>query len=315
MENETTLLPSLSLVVGTKGYNHLYWHPITKKWNGPRADNFYDSKREDDMIDTYTMFLNSVEIKLPKVKEKAIYYYNAFPEDFVISVMVSCSSKFKEFRELWESSKPILEEFKEKLGTVTFQFPISFKCSRNNIEKLKILKKLIKESGETDESTYLSSLNCVCEFKSVSWFDKERYPNAKKKLFKGNWVMANIHIGKQYTKYHFGDLVDGMNIGYSKSDFLYFKMNGSHGIGIGTYGVDLLQKEILEMVESKENLKKVYVYFGNTDSWEPYSTAVTNSYGILEVNKYFPLSQYNVTDTQIMTPSSIFDAILLSQLI
>lgn len=299
-----------TLHVGTKGYTHAHWMPIEKKWNGPRTENFYDTKKDDDLIDTYILYLDSLELKLPKSKEKMIYYAENFPECTIISFWVSYTTKLKNFLEWWKVSKEILDEIKNQLGVLTIEFPTSFKCTRSNIEKIKEMKKII-------EGDY----NIVCEFKSKTWYDLELYPNAKKNIFRNNWVMATVNIGKQYDKHHFGDVKDGTSEGiYSDTnDFMYFKMNGSKGIGLGTYGAELLELEILKRVDSKMETRTrpltVFVYFSNVDSWEPYSKRATNSYGVMEVNTLYPLAQYGVTDSRVMTPSAIFDAVLLKQLL
>lgn len=243
----------MSIFIGTSGYMFSYWESV------PRHNvlNFYKTK---DKLKEYSKKLSSVEINVgnyraitPKMCEGWIKQVDEnFRFTIKISLYITHYKKLNNFEEWWQKFQKCLDVLGRKLGALLFQFHPSFKCTDKNIKKLEVVKKIVP-----------SLYKCAFEFRDMSWYEDE---NIKKfsHLFTKRWCQCMVYVADcRGNEFSFGNLTEGLHIGFINKKIGYVRLHGTKKFSIGTYTQE--QMEYVHCLLSQYKYK--YAYFNNTDSW------------------------------------------------
>mgnify|MGYP001050439346 CR=1 FL=1 len=177
-------------------------------------------------------------------------WYKMTPKGFVFAVKVSrLITHIKKLKGVETSWKVFLENavnLKEKLGPFLFQFPPSFKATRENIKRLEKFSNFIRKNS-CSNSRKLMDPRLACEFRHKSWCDNEIYNILKK--YNIAWVVADSPSFPKEEKI--------------TANFAYVRMHGSRILFSSKY----TDKELKDLAQKiKEWLKQyldVYIYFNN----------------------------------------------------
>ncbi|SNZ09021.1 Uncharacterized conserved protein YecE, DUF72 family [Persephonella hydrogeniphila] len=216
--------------IGCSGYFYWGWKGVFYPEEIPPSKWFeYYSSIFD------TVEINSTFYRFPK-KSSVKKWYRQSPEDFVFSVKVNKQithiKKMKNVKEELDQFYSVLSEsLQEKLGAFLFQFPPSFRYSKENIER--ILENL---------NPYF--LNVV-EFRHKSWWNEEVY-----KIFLDKKItFCSISAPRLPEK-----LVQ-------TSEDVYMRFHGRESWYRYNYSEEELQQWINEIKDRKIN--RLFVYFNN----------------------------------------------------
>lgn len=309
----------MALHIGTTGYSYNYW-------GGENGRGFYKTKKAN--LQEYTAHFQSVALRArPSVEIGNTYYkrptrkqcenwYKSTPAGFCFTI--KAERRITHYRKLnpavvkeWvpEFLKAI-EPLKEKLGCIFFLCPPNFSCKLEHIQRIALLKSLIGSAEPT--------IKCAFEFRHDSWYlGKSQNPESMeaaelKRVFSGNFCMITV-FNRVIKDHKLGNFGIGNHIYKGPSgDFQYYRLHGLEHFCIGTYGYDNMEKLAKTIQFEISQGKQVFVYFNNTDSWEPYNTQQVAKNPCLVVNELYPLAMYGIAmTTGYHIPSAIFDATVL----
>ncbi len=224
------------LYIGTSGWNY-------RDWTGVFYPEHLSSK---DYLRFYSDHFNTVEINssfyhFPK---NATYrnWYSQVPEDFLFSLKVHRSithiKRLLDIKKEWEKFFDGVINLKEKLGVILFQFPASFRCNDENLERIENF--FINCAAPTGNKQF------AFEFRHISW-DDERIIKILKK-YNAGWVIANSSRYPEIEKI--------------TADFVYLRMHGPEELFASEYSETQL-KNLAEKIKRWKNRKSIFVYFNN----------------------------------------------------
>ncbi len=243
----------LKLYIGTSGWAYSHWEGI-----------FYPKDlKSKDKLKYFSQYFRTAEVNysfyhLPK----PITYQNWYkqtPEDFIFSVKVSRFithiKRLKKVNSAWRVFLKNALILKEKLGPILFQFPPSFKATKENTKRLKEFLRILK-SRTSKGSSASKRLRFAFEFRHISWCDNKVYDLLKK--YGIAWVIAD---SPAYPKAE-----------EITANFIYIRMHGSRILFSSNY----TKQELKNLAQKiKKWLKKydIYVYFNN----DAYGYAIENA--------------------------------------
>lgn len=238
----------------------------------------YENNKEE-----YYKNLNSVEINytyyhkpLEKTWKK---WENETNKTFGFSIKLNQNLLYyqnsKAYNLLFEEFMQGIDILGKKCKVLLIQFSKRYANNNNNINQLiKLINKIKIRNKKID---------VAIEFRDNSWFCAEIYDIMKRK--KCGIVITNINNKNDWT-----NLIDGfnpplINDEYVKTtNFIYIRMHGSEGKYVGSYDNKIL-KNIMNFIEPIK-IKRVYIYFNNTNTGNAYDDA-------LRLTKKIVLSMHN----------------------
>ena len=297
-------------IIGTSGYMYPIW---TKKVVPPamraQATTFYSTVSSAAILKEYCTHFKAVEINCTRYKQltptQCANWYKNTPDDFIFSIKmplyITHQKKLNDFEEWWSKDfYPCIKKLKHKLGVLLFQFK-DMKCTPKNINKLMNVKSIIPVG-----------MRCAFEFRTMDWYEAEKV--LRKTVFTGNWVLVtNFVTNGGITQSDFGELKDGIIEAISQHftvPFTYIRLHGSLGYCEGTYGSDTLITQVYSRCTANIN----FIFFNNTDTWEPFSIGQIYDADI-PLNSLWPLSHYMLKIGTTTILSAVMDALLLSRLV
>jgi len=241
------------IFIGTSGWIYPHWEGI-----------FYPKKiANKDKLKYYSKHFKTTEVNysfyhLPK-PATFLKWYQETPYNFIFSLKVSRFithiKRLKGIKRAWKVFLKNALNLREKLGPFLFQFPSSFKASRENIKRLKdlleflVLKPVAKKR---DRLFYeqLFKLRFAFEFRHQSWHQEKVY-----KILKKHNCALVIADSPCYPKAK-----------VITADFVYFRMHGSKVLFSSKYTKKEL-KDLSQKIKKWNNRgKEVFVYFNNDAS-------------------------------------------------
>jgi uncharacterized protein YecE (DUF72 family) len=252
------IVTSKSYRIGTSGYQYDSWH-----------NRFYP--KGVDEFDYYSKRFNSVEInytfyKIPSL-ETWKRWYDESPVNFVFSIKLNqylVNKKDLHNDKRFNEFMIGLTALKGKMGCLLVQYNSRFKYKPVNLQKVISLIKQIRRKDRT--------LDVAFEFRDVSWFNDTVYDVMKR-------YSATIAISHVNRLGGWTGLEDGFNPSLDKfvktADYVYVRLHGTAGQYIGRYDT----KTIHELTNFLERLKvkRVYLYFNNTDSSDGMPDAIIDA--------------------------------------
>ncbi|MCM8797842.1 MAG: DUF72 domain-containing protein [Candidatus Omnitrophica bacterium] len=231
------------IFIGTSGYSYPHWGEGV----------FYpQGLRENKWLEYYAKFFNTVELNVTfyRLPQKSAFksWYKRVPEDFSFVVKgsryITHVKKLKDIGDALVRLFGLLEELKEKLGVVLWQFPPGMKMDIEKLEKFCVQISRYK-------------IRQVFEFRHSSWFNEGIYGILKK---------YNFSLCLAHSPYW--PLVEVIT-----SDFVYLRFHGGESL----YGSNYAEKELQSWADkAKIWLNKgidFYAYFNN----DAYGYAVKNA--------------------------------------
>lgn len=299
----------MQIIYGSSGYQYEMWGPPPPK-SGVSSDsikNYYTTKNKDKQLWIYAKEFPSVELNFTRYRKLTPKASSNFVKKTPIgfkffikaSLYITHYKKLTDFGVWWTEFEVCLKIFEEanRLEGVLFQFHPSFKKNRKNLEKLENMKKVIPER-------FIIAL----EFRDSSWYSTSIGGDEDVhlvKLFEGNWIFATLHLPEvRGNDANFGDLSGGIHAPPSEvsaNELAYHRFHGTYDYSHGTYGFEYLSRWREGL---SPDMKKVYAYFNNTDTYEVE--------GIPE--KGIPYSRGVPLGVQ-LTPSPIYDMRCISALV
>ena len=258
-ENVWEIYPK-KVYIGTSGYQY-------ETWRGKGKNTFYPNNLNiSKEFDHYSKKFDSVEInhtfyKVPSLKVWN-NWYNRAPKDFKYSIKLNRA--IANYKNLAEHKKQVnkfitgLDALGNTLGCLLVQYSSRFKNKPANLDKVEKLIKKIRSKKE--------KLDIGFEFRDKSWFVKDVYELMKR--YKCSIVIVNVNNKSGWARWA-GNLDLGFNPSldsYVKTaSFIYVRMHGSIGQYVGGYD----NKTLVKLTNFLEPLKvkRVYIYFNNTDSF------------------------------------------------
>jgi len=258
---------TVKIYTGTSGFTApFYW------WK-----DFYreHSKKE---LEYYSTLVNSVEINCTRYRKLTIkqtsQWFAKTPENFKFTVKIpeyiTHAKKLNGFDEWWVDFFELVKPLKHKLVAFLFLFPQIIHCTEKNIKTLEHIKTILPV-----EYDY------AFEFRNIQWYDNygtdSGFRRRLRELFSDNWGLATIHVtngaksdlGDDSTV-HIGNIPNGWHntLNY-RSRFMYIRFHGTVGVFQGHYDDNTLDSTIRDYTElaQKYGIKKIYMYFNNTDSF------------------------------------------------
>ncbi|MCM8778258.1 MAG: DUF72 domain-containing protein [Candidatus Omnitrophica bacterium] len=220
---------------------------------------FYPKElRENKWLEYYCKFFNTVELNVTfyRLPPKNVFknWYKRVPEEFLFvakgSRYITHVKKLKDTKDALIKLFDLLEELKEKLGVVLWQFPPGMKV------ELKRMEEFFKQISKY-------KVRQAFEFRHPSWFREEIYNLLKE---------YNFSLCLAHSPYW--PLVEVIT-----SDFVYLRFHG----GTSLYGSNYSEKELQTWAEkAKIWLGKgldFYAYFNN----DAYGYAVKNALRLREI--------------------------------
>ncbi|WP_457626607.1 DUF72 domain-containing protein [Persephonella sp.] len=216
--------------IGCSGYFYWGWKGIFYPEDIPPSKWFEYYASVFDTVE-----INSTFYRFPK-KSSMRRWYRQSPEGFVFSIKVNKEithiKKMKDIKEKLDDFYSVVSEsLQEKLGAFLFQFPPSFKYSKENISRIL-------------DSLNLKFLN-VLEFRHGSWWNNEVY----KTLSENNIVFCSISAPKLPE-----ELVQ-------TSEDMYIRFHGREN----WYKYNYSEEELrvwAEKIKSKK-INRLFAYFNN----------------------------------------------------
>lgn len=228
------------LHIGTSGWAYSHWDGI-----------FYpEDLPSKNKLKYFSRYFKTVEINysfyhLPRPTTFQNWYKQA-SRGFIFAVKVSRFithiKRLKNVKGAWEQLIENALNLKEKLGPILFQFPPSFRATKDNIQRLENFLKTINIQQLT-----IYNLHFAFEFRHKTWYDQIIYNLLKK--YKVAWVIADS------SRYPRADVVT--------ANFVYIRMHGPKAIFSSKYTkkeLSSLSQEIKRWLRQKLD---VYVYFNN----------------------------------------------------
>ncbi|REC78624.1 DUF72 domain-containing protein [Chryseobacterium elymi] len=221
-----------SLYIGCSGFYNNDW----------KGSLYPENAQSKDFLTLYSQGFNTVEInstfyRKPTAKT-LLKWHDETPEEFKFFIKIpraiSHEKRLKDSKEdISEFCTHIQTHLKEKLSGFLYQFPPSFKKSKENIAL--ILTSL--------DFNYLN----VIEFRHNSWWTDEIFSVLKE----NNIVFSGVSFP--------GDLPEEIIDNYP--EVLYYRLHGKPVLYKSEYSLDFLG-ELAEKISHSE--KKVFVFFNNT---------------------------------------------------
>jgi len=241
------------LYIGTSGWVYSHWQGIFYPKGLPSKDKLkYFSKHFKTTEINYSFY------HLPR---SSTYqnWYSQTPEDFLFSVkasrFITHIKRLKGVKTAWKTFLENTLHLKEKLGPILFQFPPSFKATKENIKRLEDFLRLITKN----------KLHCAFEFRHKTWYEKKVY-----KLLKKHKVALVVADSPRYPR---ADVVT--------ANFVYIRMHGSKVMFSSSY----TKKELKDLSQAirkwLKQRKDVFVYFNN----DAYGYAIKNAKELLKFYK------------------------------
>jgi len=261
-------MPKGKLFIGTSGWVYSHWEGIFypedllgKDYNPPTTRLKYYSQHFKTAEVNYSFY----HLPRPSTYQN---WYKQTPEDFLFAVKTSrfithtclAGKQVKRLKTAWETFIENALNLKEKLGSILFQFPPSFKATEINLKRLtEFFKPLSLTRGPSS-----GSLRFAFEFRHKSWRDEKTY----KLLTKYNvaWVIAD---SPHYPKAE-----------EVTADFIYIRMHGSKVLFSSNYTkkeLEVLSRKIKKWLKSAD----VYCYFNN----DAYGYAIENAKELIKLCK------------------------------
>jgi len=241
------------LYIGTSGWIYRHWD-----------ETFYSNKlSSSEKLNFYSKHFNTAEINYSfyHLPRPSTYqnWYNQTPADFIFAVkasrFITHIKKLQKIEEIWKQFLGNALNLKEKLGPILFQFPPSFKATKENIKRLENFLKLIT----------IHRLRFAFEFRHNSWCNKKTYQLLKK--YNVAWAIAD---SPSWPK---AEIVT--------ADFVYIRMHGSKVLFSSKY----TKRELEDLAQKIKNWlkeeKDVYCYFNN----DAYVYAIKNAKELLKLCK------------------------------
>ena len=228
--------------IGTSSIRNSAWQPLFFPEELPSSKWF---EYYCEYFDTYE--INASFYKFPKVRTMQNWYKKS-PTGFLFAVkapkIITHTKRFIDVAaELDEFYAVCAEGLQEKLATVLFQCPPSFKYSEDRLEII------------------LSSLDYnfknVVEFRDESWWRPEVYAS------------FSAH-GITFCSVSYPMLSDDI---ITTSDIGYLRLHGVPNLFYSGYDEQQLS-DYLTAINNNENIKEFFVYFNNTASVEGINNAL-----------------------------------------
>lgn len=238
-----------SLYIGCSGFYNNDWKGF-----------FYpEDAKSKDFLTLYSQQFNTVEInstfyRNPTAKT-LLKWYDETPDDFTFFIKIPKTvthiNRLKESQEeVYAFCDHIQQNLKEKLAGFLYQFPPSFKNSKENND-------LIMNNLD------FNFLN-VIEFRHESWWKEEVFNALKEK----NIVFSGVSFP--------GNLPE--NVIVTHPEILYYRLHGKPILYKSEYSKEFL-KDLAEKIKSLQ--KKTFIFFNNT--WG--SAAIHNSLYLKKILK------------------------------
>ena len=218
------------LYIGTSGWAYQHWNNI-----------FYPACLPDkDKLKYYSQQFKTTEVNYSfyRLPSPATYenWYQQTPRGFLFSLkasrFVTHIKRLKEVESAWQQFIENASNLKEKLGPILFQFPASFRATKENKTRLQ---------------EFLRFAQGAFEFRHESWEDKEIYHLLEKN--NSAWVIAD---SPSYPK---KEIIT--------TDFVYLREHGSQVLFASKYSTAELSKLAGKIGKWRATGKDVYVYFNN----------------------------------------------------
>jgi uncharacterized protein YecE (DUF72 family) len=222
-----------NLFIGTSGYNY-------KEWQG---DFYPENVKQKDWMAYYSKQFSTIEINAtfyrnfpPHVYEK---WYNATDEDFTFTLKGPRTiTHIKRLQDIDEELVVFFSanaQLKEKLSSVLWQFPASFRNNEKNFANLSYFLKNLPPKYRQ-----------VIEFRDTSWFTKNVYDL----------------VSQRETGFVINDSNKFPAATVVTTDFAYVRFHGPKKLYASSYSRDELQiwsEQIAKWLQTKD----VYCYFNN----------------------------------------------------
>lgn len=218
--------------IGCSGFYNNDWKGFFYPENAPSKD----------LLSLYSKEFNAVEInstfyRKPTAKT-LIKWFDETPEDFRFFIkipktishekrLLDCKDEISEF------CKHIDENLKNKLSGFLYQFPPSFKNTKENVEL--ILNNL--------DFAYLN----VIEFRHESWWNTEVFDILKSK----NIIFSGVSFP--------GNLPEDVII--NNNDTIYYRLHGTPILYKSEYSEEFLN-DLVKKINNKQ--KNIFIFFNNT---------------------------------------------------
>ena len=240
------------LLIGTSGWVYGHWEGIFYPEGLPSKDKLkYFSQHFKTTEINYSFY----HLPRPSTYQN---WYNQVPADFIFAVkasrFITHIKRLKNIKKAWEQFIGNALYLKEKLGSILFQFPPSFKATEENIKCLESFLKLIRTDSLSNSCKFA---RYAFEFRHKSWRDGKNYKLLEK--YSIAWVIAD---SPSYPKAE-----------EVTADFVYIRMHGSKVLFSSKY----TNKELKDLSQKiKKWLRKgldIYIYFNN----DAYGYAIENA--------------------------------------
>lgn len=252
------------LFIGTSGWLYGHWQGIFY----PKDLLSKNYKSAITYLQYYSKHFKTVEINysfyhLPRPSTYQNWYFQV-PAEFVFAVkasrFITHIKRLKNVKSAWKTFIENALNLKEKLGPILFQFPPSFKATKENIKRLEIfLKDVLRNILERKckiKKAMTFILRIAVEFRHRSWCNEKIYNLLKK--YNIAWVIAD---SPRYPK---AEVIT--------ADFVYIRMHGSKVLFASKYTNEEL-KVLSQKIKKWQENTDVYVYFNN----DTYGYAIENA--------------------------------------
>lgn len=287
--------------VGSSGYLYNYWGSRVCKniqlvnlstldsikhdsdinsLKNPEIYNFYpidlDKKK---WLTWYSLFFDSVEINCTRYRKltpsmckswmKLVVDNSRFKFVIKVDTYITHAKKLIDIDEWWNRTKDCITEFSGKFYCLLFQFPPTFKRTKNNLDKLFKLQKLVKYDNQHN------LVKCAFEFRDTSWFsnridsstDLDLYIYQKKLFLATRWTIVTSHIPPtNRNEPNFGNLQAGIYSfrNNSRKKFVYHRFHGTLKYSSGLYGYTYLNNFVKSIDPCVTN---ICCFFNNVDTY------------------------------------------------
>ncbi|WP_347251870.1 DUF72 domain-containing protein [Legionella sp.] len=220
------------LFIGTSGWSYADWSGL-----------FYPKEvKADDFLPFYAQHFDTVELnnsfyKLPSVKNVR-RWYELTPSNFIFSCKanryITHMKKLQGIEKSVDSLLTVLNEFREKLGPILFQFPPYWHYNSAR------LKSFIENLPK--------NFNYTFEFRDKSWFCQETYD-----LLHSHQMSLCLY---DYRGYQSPEIITG--------NFVYLRLHGPRKEAYtGSYKAQTLAEYAQKIMKWRKEGKSVYCYFDN----------------------------------------------------
>ena len=236
------------LFIGVSGWAYSHWEDI-----------FYPKNLSPEgRLKYFSHYFKTVEINYSfyHLPEPAVYknWYSQTPGNFLFAVkasrFITHIKRLKGVREPWANFLKNALNLKEKLGPILLQLPPSFRCSAENVSRIKEFLEFTEKIKNTNRNLKLKKIKIrlAVEIRNSSFNDSELFELLKK--FNVALVVSDAPAWDRIEK---PEIVD----------FAYVRMHGSKVLFSSKYTA----KELKDLAQKiKKWLGKgldVYCYFNN----------------------------------------------------